>query len=201
MRPLHGPLPLLQHLPIAAASNPSTAGCRHPSSSKRHSRLFLHAAGSSAHLVVVSTAPPSPHPSSSHPLLRSPSPASGLSRIYLCEAFSPREPCSVAAARQLHPVCPPPNAPPRLRRTLPPATPKSSLPRRDFKGHGPYPTYVLPPPAPSPTPSTPYQAGAVQDTTAPPVHVTAKVHTAPGARARWVATVLGLVVAPHPRYA
>ena len=33
--------------------------------------------------------------------------------------------------------------------------------RRDFKGFGPYPTYVLPSPAPSPMPSTtPYQPGA-----------------------------------------
>ena len=32
--------------------------------------------------------------------------------------------------------------------------------RRDFKGFGPYPTYVLPSPAPSPMPSTtPYQPG------------------------------------------
>ena len=83
--------------------------------------------------------------------------------------------------------------------------------RRGFKGHGPYPTYVLPSPVSrAPVPhalhhTIPTWRGLVyprirrQDPAAP-VHVAAEAYTIPGPRARRRPAVLGLVVAPHPPY-
>ena len=121
--------------PMAVVSGPPTA--RHPSPFKRPSKQSSRVAGSSAHPVVVSIAPPSP-PRSPFSLpkrfrtmaIKTPqSSAHGSSRICLrVPTFPPlddRAPCPVAAPRQLHRVRPPPNAPPHLphvRHALSPPT-------------------------------------------------------------------------------